>query len=154
MFVVSMKTTRPRLLVSLVVVAVLLVTTLALSNGQRTTATGAAVSDDAGRRQFLTQLGYEVDAAQAQVQEILIPVEPDEAYTAYNDLQKQAGYDLTAYRGKRVKCWRYAVTNYPGARDVKANIYVYKDNIIGGDIVSTAGEGFCHGLTPLTVGVE
>ena len=126
MFVVSMKTTRPRLLVSLVVVAVLLMTTLVLSGMQEATATGTTVSDDAGRRQFLTQLGYEVDAAQAQVREILIPVEPDEAYTAYNDLQKQAGYDLTAYRGKRVKCWRYAVTNYPGARDVKANIYVYK----------------------------
>ena len=154
MFVVSMKTTRPRALVTTVVVAVLLVTMLVLSGMQEATVTQAAVSDDAGRRQFLQELGYEVDAAEAQVQEIAIPAEVDEAYTAYNDLQQQAGYDLTAYRGKRVKCWQYTVVNYPGAEQVKANLYVYKDKIIGGDVSSTAGEGFCHGLTPLTTGVS
>lgn len=152
MFVVSMKTTRPRALVTAVVVTVLLVTMLVLSGMQEATATQAMVSDDAGRRQFLQDLGYEVDAAQARVREIAIPAEPDEAYTAYNDLQRQAGYDLTAYRGKRVKCWQYDVTNYPGTQQVTANLYVYKDKIIGGDISSTAGEGFCHGLIPMTVG--
>lgn len=154
MFVVSMKTTRPRAVVTVAVVAVLLVTMLALSGMQETTATQAVVADDAGRRDFLQRLGYEVDTSQAQVQEIAIPVELDEAFSAYNALQEEAGYDLTAYRGKRVKCWKYRIENYPGAQDVQANIYVFKNEIIGGDISSTAGEGFCHGLTPLTMGVN
>lgn len=153
MFVVSMKTTRPRALVTVMVVTVLLVTMLVLSGMQEATVTQASVTDDAGRRHFLQGLGYEVDAAEAQVQEIAIPVETDETFTAYNELQRQAGYDLTAYRGKRVKCWQYSITNYPGAEGVKANIYVYKNDIIGGDVSSTAGEGFCHGLTSLTTGV-
>ena len=49
MFILSMKTTRPRVLVTVAVVLVLLVTMLVLSNRQNVTATGGPViaADDA-----------------------------------------------------------------------------------------------------------
>ena len=160
MFVVSMKTTRGRVWTVTAVVALLIATTLVLSGMQGAVPTAATVADDAAtvaddaaRRAFLTALGYEVDAAEAQVQEIAVPVEADENFTAYNAIQQTAGYDLSAYRGKRVKCWQYGIENYPGKENVQANLYVYKDKVIGGDITSTADGGFCHGLTPLTTGV-
>ena len=154
MFVVSMKTTRLRVLVTVAAVAFLLVSMLVLSNRQPTAATGAplAADSDAARRAALTSLGYEVGPAEAQVREIAIPAEEDEAFAAYNLLQLETGYDLSPYRGRRVKCWTYAVTNYPGQQAVQANLYVYKDKIIGGDITSTLQDGFSHGLKPMTVG--
>lgn len=149
MFVVSMKTTRPRVIAVCAVAALLLVTVVTLS-GQGAVATAAPVAaDDAARQQFLHELGYEVIPDKCEVREILIPAESDPAFAAYNALQQAAGGDLTEYSGRRVKCWTYTVTNYPGEESVQAHLYTYKDKIIGGDISSTAQGGFSHGLKPM-----
>lgn len=153
MFVLSMKTTKPRIFTVVALVALLLVTMLSLSGQQAAVATAAPVAaDDAARQQYLAQLGYEVLPDKSEVREILIPAQEDEAFTAYNQLQLEAGQDLTAYSGKRVKCWTYTVTNYPTEDTVQAHLYIYKDKVIGGDIASTAQDGFCHGLKPMSVG--
>ena len=44
------------------------------------------------------------------------------------------------------------MTNYPGDQPVQAHLFVYKEQVIGGDISATVQNGFSHGLTPLTVG--
>ncbi|MBQ5841148.1 MAG: DUF4830 domain-containing protein [Clostridia bacterium] len=154
MFVVSMKTTRLRLLVTVAAVVFLLVSMLVLSDRQQAAATGAplAAGSDTARRAALEGLGYEIGPAEAQVREIAIPTEEDEAFATYNLLQLETGYDLSPYRGRRVKCWTYTVTNYPGEQAVQANLYVYKDKIIGGDITSALQGGFSHGLKPMTAG--
>lgn len=154
MFIVSMKTTRSRLLGTLLVTALLLVTVAALcwKPGAATMATPAAADTDEARRACLQALGYELADTPAQVREILLPAEFDEAFTAYNALQQECGNDLTPYRGERVKCWTYTVTNYPGEDAVVANLYVYKDTVVGGDVSSTAQEGFSHGLKALQIG--
>ena len=152
MFVLSMKTTRPRIIAVCAVVALLLVTMVSLSGRTSAVATAAPVAaDDAARRQFLKELGYEVIPDKSEVREILIPAESDPAFAAYNALQKEARGDLTDYCGKRVKCWTYTVTNYPGEESVQAHLYTYKDKIIGGDISSTAQDGFSHGLKSLSM---
>ena len=154
MFVVSMKTTRPRMGFTAAVVGVLLVTVLTLAGRQDALRTQAAATgaDDSRRVAYLQELGYEVEAQPVGVREVLIPAESDPVFSAYNLLQQQAGQDLTPYAGCRVKCWTYTVTNYPGEQPVQAHLYVYNKQIIGGDISSTRQDGFSHGLTPLTVG--
>lgn len=152
MFVLSMKTTRPRIIAVCALSVLLLVTVVSLSGQSAAVATGAPVAaDDAARRGFLTELGYEVVPDKCEVREILIPAESDPAFAAYNVLQQAAGDDLTDYCGKRVKCWTYTVTNYPGEESVVARLYTYKDKVIGGDVSSTAQGGFSHGLTPLSM---
>ena len=154
MFVVSMKTTRPRVTTFAVVVGVLLVTVFTLAGRQDALRTQAVATgaDDSRRVAYLQKLGYEVHPQPTAVQEVLIPAETDQVFVAYNAIQQQTGRDLTPYVGCRVKCWTYTVTNYPGKDAVQAHIYVYNDQIIGGDIASTAQGGFCHGLKPLEVG--
>ena len=71
----------------------------------------------------------------------------DEVFSRYNQIQQQAGMDLKPYCGKRVKLWTYRVLNIPSQSEVRANLMVYKNKIIGGDISSTALDGFMHGLT-------
>lgn len=154
MFVVSMKTTRPRVVAYGLALSLLAVVTFGLAGQQDALRTQAAVAggDDARRVAYLQELGYEAQPKWTQVREIVIPADFDEAFTAYNALQQKAGHDLSPYRGRRVKCWTYTVLNYPGEDTVQANLYEYNDRIIGGDISSTALEGFSHGLVPLEIG--
>ena len=153
MCVVSMKTTRPRVAASGVVLALLAVVTFGLSGHQDALRAQAAAvgGDDARRVAYLQELGYETEPKWTQVREIALPKEFDEAFSDYNELQLQAGFDLSPYRGRRVKCWTYTVLNYPGFEGVQAHLYEYNNRIVGGDISSALAEGFRHGLTPLSL---
>ena len=82
-----------------------------------------------------------------EVVEVQIPKEFDDVFTNYNAIQKTQGCNLEKYAGKRCKRYTYVVTNYPGQTDnVRANILVYKDRVIGGDVCSLELGGFMHGF--------
>lgn len=146
MFVVSMKTTRPRLAAYGVALAVLvLVTALLTGRGKDRPTAATAQSDPVA---YLAQLGYEAESQWTDLREITVPAEFDGAFSAYNDIQKAAGFDLSPYRGERVKLYTYRVTNHPAGEGVLATLYLHGDRVIAGDL-SAAGEGgFCHGLVP------
>lgn len=147
MFVFSIKTSKRqlvRLTGGMVMVAVALLMTLFLPQGSVPTTAKGHTQDE--RIQYLYSLGYEVDLEEIGVREICIPDEFDDVFMAYNELQKQAGMDLAAYRNKRVKRYTYQVTNYPGRPQVQAHVLVYKGKIIGGDLTDTADSGYMTGL--------
>ena len=71
----------------------------------------------------------------------------DKVYRSYNELQKKQGFDLTKYLKKSVTRYSYRITNYPDYDgDVLANVLIYKNRVIGGDICSTDANGFIHGF--------
>ena len=148
MFVLSMKTTRPRLVAFGAVCGLLLAVVAGTKMLSPAVPTASPVATEPVA--YLQRMGYEVDPQWTALQEITIPVEEDAAFAEYNALLQAAGYDLTAYRGERVKCYTYAVRNYPGTERVEARVYVHKDRVIAGDIASVEADGFCKGLTPLT----
>ena len=48
---------------------------------------------------------------------------------------------------KSVTRYSYRITNYPDYDgDVLANVLIYKNRVIGGDICSTDANGFIHGF--------
>ncbi len=99
------------------------------------------------RASFLAECGWEVDIASEQEQTILIPERFSPVYQSYNELQKQQGYDLADYAGRNCTMYTYTVLNYPDKEQtVLANLYVYRNTIIGGDIHSTNLDGFMIGL--------
>ena len=66
---------------------------------------------------------------------------------SYNDLQKAQGLDLSEYKGKSAMRYTYEITNYPDYDGtVYANIIVYKNRVIGGDICSSGTQGFIQGF--------
>ena len=82
------------------------------------------------------------------VEELLIPDEFDETYDQYLALQSEQGFDLTKYQGKRVKRYTYEITNYPtGETGVQVGILVYKNTVVGGEVLSSQLDGFIHGLS-------
>jgi len=96
---------------------------------------------------FLKEYGYEVLQKPVQIQEIIIPDDFSSDYEKYNELQKISGFDLSGYKGCRVKKYTYKVLNYTDCEDeVVANVIIYNDRIVGGDISSTVLGGFVHGF--------
>ena len=128
-----------------VVAAALLVTL-----GGRAVAASAEVkhirtNDD--RLAYLGGLGWQVSPQPIATEELLIPEEFDDSYHGYLALQKDQGFDLTQYRGKRVKRYTYQLTNYPTqAEPVQIALLIYKNKVVGGQIQSSSGS-FLHGLT-------
>lgn len=99
------------------------------------------------RIEFLGAYGWEVSPDPIATEELLIPDEMDESYQEYLDLQNQQGFDLSKYAGKRVKRYTYEILNYPsGEAGVQANLLLYKNTVIGGEVLSPQINGFLHGL--------
>ena len=105
------------------------------------------VKDNDGRIGFLEQFGWEVDPEPVEEVTIRIPSEFDRVLTSYNELQKQQGLDLSKYRGKEVTRYTFRVTNYPDyAGEVMANVIVWRNRAVGGDVCSSDVTGFIHGF--------
>lgn len=99
---------------------------------------------------YISSLGWEVGEEPDEIKEIVIPVEFNDVYESYNEIQKSQGFDLTDYAGERVKLWTYTVKNYPGyeGKDcIKINVLVYENCVIGGDVCSVELDGFMHGFS-------
>ena len=160
MFVWSMRMSRIKLVLACVLVVVIaLVSVTVLGNrDDGVQDTGGAVSQTAAqpgskaatneeRIAFLKSFGWEVGAEPVEVQEVVIPESFDDVYEAYNAIQKKQGCDLEKYKPKRCKRYTYDVKNYPGQpENVRANLLLFEDKIIGGDISSTQLDGFMHGF--------
>ena len=107
------------------------------------------VKTNKDRIEYLNTYGWQVSEEPLATQELLIPEKlDDESYTEYVDFQMKQGFDLKKYAGKRVKRYTYEVLNYPtGEIGVQANLLVYKNTVIGGDVLSPQLNGFLHGLS-------
>ena len=115
-------------------------------DGSAQTAAGNLASNDA-RVEYLKGLGWEINASPVESGQVRIPTESTEVYDRYNDLQKAQGFDLKNFAGKTVMRYVYKVTNYPNSTEpVYATLLIYKNQVIGGDIIDTAPNGAIRGL--------
>ncbi len=155
MFIFTAKVDRRKIILGAVAaallcgVAIVAATTLN-ARGAATLSAGVdpkGVKTNEDRIAYLEQYGWKVQAQPASVEELLVPQEFDETYTQYLALQTAQGFDLTEYCGKRVKRYAYTITNYPtGEAGVQAGLLIYKNTVIGGEILSAHMDGFIHSL--------
>lgn len=108
------------------------------------------VDTDTARYRFLSGMGLNVDMQSEKIKTVTIPNNFGDVYTNYNEIQKQAGYDLSKYRGESVTLYTYEVLN-PQSDCLCVNLLVYKGKPIGGDICSVAMNGFIEPLCADTV---
>jgi hypothetical protein len=88
-----------------------------------------------------------VDAGSVETREVTIPAQFDKVFAGYNELQKSQGLDLSKYKKKTVTRHTFTVTDYEGYEGtVYANVLVYRNRVIGGDICSADVSGFIHGF--------
>lgn len=155
MFVFTAKLTKQKLIAGVLVAGLLLCgLILLISDGKGEQASAAApfeklngISSNEDRTAFLSRFGWKVTAEPVESQQVLIPDTFEEVLSKYNDLQITQGFDLTKFKGKRVMRYSYAVENYPGIETgVFADLYIYKNTVIAGDVHSVASDGFMLGL--------
>jgi len=153
-FIFTAKLKKERLIAGAVAAAVLcgVVAVAAVTIGAKGAEVSASVSPkgvktNENRIAYLESYGWTVEPEAIAVEELMIPEEFDETYTQYLELQSGQGFDLTKYCGKRVKRYTYVITNYPtGEEGVQAGLLIYKNTVIGGDVLSAQLGGFIHGL--------
>lgn len=152
MFIVTARLPKKRLMAAsaAVLCCVFAVLAFALTAAGRAVAVSAEVknvktNDD--RLAYLSGLGWQVSPQPIATEELLIPEEFDESYTGYLQLQADQGFDLTQYKGRRVKRYTYQLTNYPSQDEpVQISLLIYKNRVVGGQIQSSSGS-FLHGLS-------
>ncbi|MEG0456513.1 MAG: DUF4830 domain-containing protein [Oscillospiraceae bacterium] len=156
MFIYSFKLTKKKIGVFtavLVIAAIAIVGVFSLNSNPAVFASGIKPEtngeNNEQRVEFIQSFGHIVNTEPVNVIEMVIPTEFNEDYKGYNEYQKQLGFDLEKYSGKRVKRYSYQITNYnTGITDkLYARILVFDDKIIGGDVCLEKEDGFTHSLT-------
>ena len=105
------------------------------------------VKSSADAANFLSQFGWTVDGGNAKSAKVTIPAEFDKVFAAYNEIQRAQGLDLSKYKKKELTRYTFEVTNYPNYEGtVYANVLVYRNKVVGGDICSADVSGFVHGF--------
>ncbi len=151
MNIYTFKLTKKHIVAAILVVAALVALLILLLPGKQAETTGVTVTikEPADCAEYLRQLGYETDSAAAETRTVQIPKTFDAVYETYNQMQKDCGFDLQKYAGKRVELSTFHVTNWPTGEEVLADVLVYKKKVIGGAIYTAAVDGFMQGLTPM-----
>lgn len=114
---------------------------------QEQTVSFEKIRSNEDRIAFLASFGWEVDSTPLESTTVTIPREFDKVFSAYNELQRGQGLDLSSYNGRTVERYTYTVTNYENFEGtVLANLLVYRGRVIGGDICSADTSGFIQGF--------
>lgn len=154
MFIFSIKP-KKKTLFAILAVIIIAVSLFVVFGGQKEQAVFSSkqkneiiLNTNEERREFLKRFGWETSEEPIEVVEITIPAEFDEVYKAYNELQKEQGYDLTPYKQQTAKRFTYQIKNYPNVSDeVRANLILIDGKLIGGDVMTTRLNGFMHGFS-------
>lgn len=92
---------------------------------------------------YLEALGWQVEPQPIETLDLQLPEKLEGEWDAYAKLQKGQGLPFSEFAGQAVKRYSYTVTNYPEIpQGVQANLYLWGDQIIGGDVIFTGQGGF------------
>ena len=100
----------------------------------------------AERSAYISALGWEFDENETE-KEITIPLEFNQVYKDYNEIQKQQGFDLEDFKRKTATVYTYNITNYKDNGRVIADLIVCGGVLIGADLCDpSASDGFLIAL--------
>lgn len=125
--------------------AALIVGLLAISRITALNRGGIDGATNAERLDYAESLGLAVEETAIEAREIVIPETFSDVYSKYNQLQAQAGFDLSGYRGKNATVYAYALS---GREEWRLHLIVCDGKVIGGDISSVRIDGEMLPLCP------
>lgn len=106
------------------------------------------VKTNEDRIALLSGLGWQVSEQPVEEVQVQIPAEFDSVLDRYNSLQMDQGLDLSKYKRKTLTRYTYQVTNYPDYEGtVYANLLVYRNKVVAGDLCSASADGFVSPLS-------
>ncbi|MDY4975402.1 MAG: DUF4830 domain-containing protein [Clostridia bacterium] len=96
---------------------------------------------------FLHSYGIQADPVPIEESRVLLPGDLDPVYEHYEELIAKDGFSLLPYLGKEVTRLTFSVTNYPDRQDVRANLLLYRNTIIAGDLSTVSFYGFMESFS-------
>jgi len=147
MFIVTTKFSKKKALLIVLIISLIIGTIILLAGRRDQENASLKVETEADILAHLETLGWEVAPEALEIQAVLIPREFSDIFEAYNDLQREAGFDLRNYRGREAIRYTYRILNHPDQTEgVIVDVLVAEGRIIGGDIQSIHQDGFMHSL--------
>ncbi len=155
MFIWSMRASSLKFIAAVVLSVAILTTMIILipsaeGNGDITASGNAnyhSINSEEDVITFIESFGWTVEKTPVEKEDVTIPDEFDKVFINYNEIQKKQGLDLSHYKRKTVTRYTFTVTNYENYEGtVYANVIVYRNRVIGGDICSAAPDGFVYGF--------
>ena len=153
MFVYTAKFTKRKVLAGLVVLAAIIcgiILLVALGPGRDTgTAGSGELRTNEDRVAYLNSLGWVVEETPLESRDVVIPRTFDGVYADYIALQREQDFPLEEYGGMEATRYTYRVKNWQGSeKDVVADILIFGQTVIAGDIQCPALNGFMTRLVP------
>ena len=151
MFILTAKVNAKKVIACILALAAVACAVMMFSGSQNAPAvnantSAAKVKTNEERIGFLKALGIQPADDPAEFMEIKIPDKFDQVFERYNSIQLEQGYDLSKYTGRRVMRYTYDISNHTSGQAARANLLIYKDTVIGGDVCSVELGGFMHRL--------
>ncbi len=149
MFIYTLKFDRKKAIFIVIMAALILfgiIMLVTIDAPEKAAHQNAKVSSEEKGANYLSSLGWNVELPALNKETVLIPKTFTDVFNKYNALQQSQGYDLKEYAGKEVELYTYKVTNHESPDTVYAQLYVFKNKVIGGDIHSSSLDGFMCGL--------
>ncbi len=151
MFICTLKFDRKKAVFVIAMAALVLIGIIlligAFTGGAKNEAKAAlSARSEKGRAAYLADCGWTVETPALSEDTVLIPKQFSPVFEEYNELQKQQGFDLSDYCGMEVTMYTYRVVDSGREGDVLAVLYVLNGAVIGGDVHSTALDGFMCGV--------
>ncbi|MDR1064973.1 MAG: DUF4830 domain-containing protein [Oscillospiraceae bacterium] len=150
MVMVTTKFNRKRAVAALIALGAVLILIVLLA-GLRHDGSNAAFSrvvrSNSDRVKYLESFGWEIGENAVEELTVIIPRDLDGVYKKYNEIQTAQGFDLSKHGGEEAVRYTYRILNFPGGDDsAVADIIVYRNEIIAGDVQSVRLDGFMRGL--------
>ena len=102
--------------------------------------------------EYIESLGWQIEQRPVEISYLTIPRVFDPAFENYNTYQKEAGFDLTSFKGTRAARYSYRVLNHQFSEfgTVRANVIMVSGQIVAADISSNVPNGgFMHAITEM-----
>ena len=151
MFICTLKFDRKKAVFVIAMAALVLIGIIllvgAFTGGAKTEAKAAlSVRNEKGRSAYLADCGWTVETPALSEDTVLIPKQFSPVFEEYNELQKQQGFGLSEYCGMEVTMYTYRVADSGREGNLHAVLSVLNGAVIGGDVHSTALDGFMCGV--------
>lgn len=100
--------------------------------------------------EYINNCGYTVEEKYSDLAYITIPEEFNSVFSAYNEVIREGGYDLSQYKGMLAVRYSYTVTNLPDIpkQTARINIILCKDKIISADLSIYDADGYIKAIYP------
>ena len=136
------------IMAALVIVGIILLAGIHDRSGaaQTSRSSSGTLRTEKARISYLAENGWEAESPAISKESVLIPRSFSPVFETYNDLQKEQGFDLSQYCGLEVDLYTYRLINSGIGDEVVAMLYLYNGTVIGGDVQSTALDGFMCGV--------